>query len=469
MEQNMVMAGVAAASLKEVAVFFVAVFAVPARFKDFILPGVWARRLCPLESSMFCFSKEFPLNTIAGKNMKIIVFALCLLPLFACAPRSVQAPPPAQAPAPVLPALEELRVLHEQFIVFREDDVFQRYGFTFNSPYADWLQRVRDIELDPPRAEVARLLAGLSIAYRIHGMNSEVYRQFEERFDQALRTPTPVENDPAPRPVAVDVAPSASGITILFSGDTQGHVFPGPGLSGTVGGLAGRMPVIEHFRKEDPQMLLLDAGDAFASASAGAEMMNKTLVRAMNRMRYDAMGLGSRELAMGEMALRELVGIAGFPMLCSNLKFGKGVTPWIKRYALIERNRFRVAVMSLLPLPPGAGITGARFIPPAEALRELLPELWDMADCIVLLTQFRGDEVIALLDENSEIDVILGDGGAFSRESPAYVPAVPEGRGFGLVRMELGDGETQRAIQSMPVLLGPGTDSQFLEMMDEFK
>ncbi len=396
--------------------------------------------------------------------MKTLLFALCLLPLFACAPRPAQAPLSVEAPAPVLPALEELRVLHEQFVVFREDELFLRYGFTFNSPYADWLQRVRDIELDPSRAEAARLLAGLSIACRIHGVDSEVYRQFEERFDHALRTP--VASTPAPRAVAPDVPPSVSGITILFSGDTQGHVLPVNGLYGTVGGLAGRMPVIEHFRKEDPGVLLLDAGDAFASISDGAETVNKTLVRAMNRMRYDAMGLGSRDLAIGEVALRELVGIAGFPMVCSNLKFGKGVTPWVKRYVLIERNRFRVAVMSLLPLPPTAGITGARFMPPAEALRELLPELWDEADCIVLLTQFTSEEIAGLLDENSEIDVILGDGEAFSRSSPAYVPAVPDGRGFGLVRMELGDVETQRTVQSMPVLLGSRADSQVLEMMD---
>lgn len=399
--------------------------------------------------------------------MRILIFAFCLLSLSACAPRSVQAPPQVEAPAPVLPALEELRILHEQFIAFREDDIFLRYGFTFNSPYADWLQRVRDIELDPSRAEAARLLAGLSIAYRIHGMDSEVYRQFEERFDHALRTP--VASAPAPRAAAAYVPPSVSGITILFSGDTQGHVLPVIGLSGTVGGLAGRMPVIDHFRKEDPGVLLLDAGDAFASKSAGAEEVNKTLVRAMNRMRYDAMGLGGRDLAMGEVALRELVGIAGFPLVCSNLKFGKGVTPWIKRYVLIERNRFRVAVMSLVPLPTSAGITGARFIPPAEALRELLPELWDVADCIVLLTQFESQEIAALLDENSEIDVILGDGDSFSRSSPAYVPAVPNGRGFGLVRMELGDVETQRAVQSMPVLLGSRVDSQILEMMANLK
>jgi 2',3'-cyclic-nucleotide 2'-phosphodiesterase (5'-nucleotidase family) len=233
--------------------------------------------------------------------------------------------------------------------------------------------------------------------------------------------------------------------------------------------LAARPPVIEHFRKEDPSLLLLDAGDAFAVDFAGAQTLNKVLVRAMNRMRYDALGLGGHDLAMGEVALRELVGIADFPLVCSSLKFGKNVTPWIDRYALVERNGFRVAIMSLLPLPPSAGITGARFIPPDEVLRDLLPELWGLADCIVMLTQFGGGELASLLDENSEVDVILGDGNAFSRSSPAYIPAVPEGRGFGLVRLELGDVETQRSPESMPVLLGTRTDPELLEIMSELK
>lgn len=399
--------------------------------------------------------------------MKTIILAFCLLPLFACTARPVQAPPQVQAPAPILPQFEELRVLHERFVAFRENEQFRRYGFTFNSPYADWLQRVRDIEKDPFRAEAARLLAGLAVASRIHGLKSEVYSQFEERFDRALRTaPEPA---PAPDSTPTIARSPASGITILFSGDTGGFVWPWPGVAGEMGGLAARPPVIEHFRKEDPGLLLLDAGDSFAVDVAGAQEVNKVLVRAMNRMHYDAMGLGGGDLAMGEVALRELVGIADFPLVCSSLKFGKDVTPWIDRYALVERNGFRVAVMSLLPLPPAAGITGARFIPPGEVLRDLLPELWGMADCIVLLTQLRSTELVGLLDENTEVDVILGDGNAFSQSSPAYIPAVPKGRGFGFVRLELGDVETQRSVQSLPVLLGTRLDSQLLEIMTELK
>ena len=399
--------------------------------------------------------------------MKIIVCLLCLFSFFACAGQRAPVQAPVAVQAPILLQFEVLNTLHQQFLVFREDDIFRRYGFTYNSPYADWLQRVRGLEQDPVMGDVARLLAGLSIAYRTHGAGSEVYAQFEERFDTALRVP--VAPEPTVRPVPAPAAPREPGVTILFSGDTQGDLFPKSGLTGDVGGLARRPATIAYFREMDPGVLLLDAGDAFASGFAGAQMTNKVLVRAMNRMGYDAMGIGPQDLTMGEVALRELVGMAKFPLVCSNLEFGKGVSPWIRPYAIFERNRLKVAVVSLLPSMPGTVITGARFIAPADALRVLLPGLKNRVDCIVLLTQFGSEDVASLLGGDEEVGVILGDSMVFSRGRPAYIPAVPGGLGFGSVRLEVRDEGPVRVTQVMPVFLGEQSDAQILGMLDELK
>jgi hypothetical protein len=484
--------------------------------------------------------------------MKTIILAICLLPLFACAARPVQAPSQVQAPAPILPEFEELHALHEQFLAFRENEKFRRYGFTFNSPYADWLQRVRDIDEDTARAEAARLLAGLAVAARIHGVQSEVYKQFERRFDQTLRgsvgqesleqesvaavpvaeesveeesaalspveqepvkqepvaamavaeetveeesaaavdvaretaEPLPVEQDLTEQktvehsPVAQQTARGAAGspapfpvseLSILFSGDTQGVVFPQPGISGSVGGLARRTSTIAFFRGEDPGIMLLDAGDTFASGFERAEKINKALVRAMNHLRYDAMGLGCFDLAVGEVALRELAAMAKFPMLCSNLEFKEGVAPWIKPYLILERNGRRVAVLSVVPASSGVVITGARFVHPQTALKTLVPKLRSMVDYVVLLTQFGSDEAAGLLGENTLVDVILGDRSAVSRDSPAYVPAVAKGMGLGLVRLNTAASSAPARVKAIPVLLRSDFDSQLLKILDEIK
>lgn len=403
--------------------------------------------------------------------MKVFIFAACLLSMFACAKRST--PPTVTAAPPILSEFAELDTLHRQFTGFRDDPRFVRYGFTFNSPYADWLQRVRDLEQTPALAEAARTLAGLAVASRINGTDSEVYRQFESRFSQALRTPAAEKRSPPVAVFAPAILPNpqtiANGITLLFSGDTQGVVYSQPGGFGPVGGLARRPPTIEHFRAEDPGTLVLDAGDAFVSGFVKAEAINKVLVRAMNHMRYDAMGLGPYDLAMGEVLLRELVSIASFPMICSNLQFQKGVEPWIKPYVLINRNQARIALLSLLPPVPGVKITGAEFVPPRQALQAVLPELRAKADCIVLLTQFGSEEISALLGAEDAVDVILGDGKGKSRENPVYLPAVPKGLGFGLVRLEKSDADAFRPVESLPVLLGEASDDHVLEIMEELK
>ncbi len=450
--------------------------------------------------------------------MKIIALLLFVL-LSACV-RNPAPPEPASTLPPVLQEFAPLTEMHARFLTFRDDDIFLRYGFTFNSPYADWLQRVREFEHNPTMTESARLLAGLAVAARIHGAKSEVYRQFEMRFDQSVRAPVeqefveqePVEQEPEVQesveqepevqgsveqvpveqesvkqesaeqesavqesaeqkavrgPVASSAPALASEVSILFSGDTQGVVFPQPGPFGSVGGLARRTSTVAHFRMEDPGVVLLDAGDAFTSGFERAEKINKVLVRAMNHLRYDVMGLGGLDFAMGEVPLRELAAMAKFPMVCSNLEFQQGVAPWIKLYVIFERNGRRIAVLSVLPAPSGAVITGARFVAPEKALGALLPKLRSTVDFVVLLTQLGSEEAADLLGESNMVDVILGDRNAASMTSPAYVPAVPKGLGLGLLRLNMTAPGAPARVESMPVLLGTDSDAQLVKILDE--
>jgi 2',3'-cyclic-nucleotide 2'-phosphodiesterase (5'-nucleotidase family) len=276
-----------------------------------------------------------------------------------------------------------------------------------------------------------------------------------------------VEQKAVRGPVASSAPALASEVSILFSGDTQGVVFPQPGPFGSVGGLARRTSTVAHFRMEDPGVVLLDAGDAFTSGFERAEKINKVLVRVMNHLRYDAMGLGGLDLAMGEVPLRELAAMAKFPMVCSNLEFQQGVAPWIKPYVIFERNGRRIAVLSVLPAPSGAVITGARFVAPEKALGALLPKLRSTVDFVVLLTQLGSEEAAELLGEGSMVDVILGDRNAASMTSPAYVPAVPKGLGLGLLRLNVTAPNAPARVESMPVLLGADSDAQVVKILDE--
>lgn len=271
----------------------------------------------------------------------------------------------------------------------------------------------------------------------------------------------------APQPAA-NQPDTTEKITVLFTGDTQGVVYPQPGITGTVGGIARRLPAIERVRAEDPDLVLLDAGDAFVSGSPRAERINKTLVRAMNRMRYDAMGLGPYDLEMGEMALRELASVATFPFVCSNLEFQKDAQPWIRQYVLIERGQRTIAVISLLEPGPAVKITGARLIAPELAMNKLMPQLAAKADAVVLLTQAGREEVLPILGAATDVDVVLGDARSVFQDTPRYVPAIAKGMGLGLVELDQSGG-VFRPGRSIPLFTSGETNPNLLRMLDEIQ
>ena len=264
-------------------------------------------------------------------------------------------------------------------------------------------------------------------------------------------------------------ASAADTVTLIFSGDTQGVLYPQPGISGPVGGIARRAPVIDHVRTEEQRTILVDAGDAFTSGFPRAGKINKILVRAMNRMGYEAMGLGRHDLAMGEVALRELVSIASFPMVCTNLEFRQGVTPWIRDHVLLERAGVRVGVISLLAMDTGARFTRATVIPPDQALRAMLPKLKTKTDCVVLLTQMDSTEISALLQANPGVTAVIGDCRATSLDSPLYVPAVPKGLGVGLLRLTRSDNGYIHPAQTLPLLTGEKEAPALATMLEELK
>ncbi len=235
---------------------------------------------------------------------------LFLLVLTACA-RHPQAAPPAEIqPAQAAPPAQEytdLSTAYGQLLGFRDDPLFIRHRFTANSPHAGWLDQVRAIGRRPGHSpEGPRLLAMLAVAIRQHGPDSPTARDFTTRFERELRLlrDAPASQPtPPPQPAPDTTRPEDSAVvSILYTGDTQGVLYPQPVLDSSVGGLSRRLPLLAKLRAANPNAVLLDAGDAFTSSGEQAMRNNSAMVAAMNRMHYDAMGLGVHDLGMGETA-----------------------------------------------------------------------------------------------------------------------------------------------------------------------
>ena len=130
------------------------------------------------------------------------------------------------------------------------------------------------------------------------------------------------------------------------------------------------------------------------------------MVTCLNRLGYDALGLGNHDLDYGIDYLRALAGHLEMPMVCSNL-VGADLAP-IRRSALLDCPvpgdgpgcRLRVGILSVLP-----GLTAAwnapqlegraRIEDPLDCLRRAVPALRKAgADFVVLLAHMAVDTLV---------------------------------------------------------------------------
>lgn len=360
----------------------------------------------------------------------------------------------------VHPESRRLAVLHQELASFDHDPHFLRHGFSANSPYAGWLEQVLRLQADPLLGEGADLLANLAVSIRLHGHDSRVTQDFSRRFHQILHQ-GPSRKDPGlttavaaettwPEPDPPLPRRQPREIVVVYSGDTQGVTQAVPGPSGPAGGLDRRTAIVERMRGADPDLLLLDAGDLFFSASRG----NMDVVLAMNGMSYDAAGLGVHDVQLGPDVLGQLAANATFALISANLSPAGGDLSWLRPYVVVERGAVRVAVTSVVPR--ATSVPGMSVHPPLETLARLLPEMRAVADCVILLFQGNVGEVESLLGIPGGIDVVIGD--YRQTEEPRYLPASAMGRALGVVRLESVDGMPFQPVKRSTVHLGETRD-----------
>jgi len=105
-------------------------------------------------------------------------------------------------------------------------------------------------------------------------------------------------------------------VTILHTNDIHGRVETGNGM-----GLPKMAALIKRIKTENPQTLLLDAGDAIHGTNFANLMKGESMIKLMNAMGYTAMAPGNHDFNYGYQRLVALADqVANFPILCANIK-----------------------------------------------------------------------------------------------------------------------------------------------------
>ena len=144
---------------------------------------------------------------------------------------------------------------------------------------------------------------------------------------------------------------SSTKITILHTNDVHSHIDPfGPedGRNPNKGGVARRASLIESIRKENPNTLLLDAGDIFQGTPYFNYYGGELEFKLMSMLNYDAATIGNHDFDNGIDGLYAQLPHADFDFVSANYDFSNTIMDThVKPYKIINKDRIKIGIFGL--------------------------------------------------------------------------------------------------------------------------
>ncbi len=146
-------------------------------------------------------------------------------------------------------------------------------------------------------------------------------------------------------------------LTILHTNDTHSRIDPfpqnDPNYPG-MGGYARRAAIIAHHRKQNPNLLLLDAGDIFQGTPYFNIYGGEPELKLMSKMGYDAAAFGNHEFDNGLDGFKKVLHFASFPFLAANYDFSQTLLAAdIKSFTIITKGGRKIGIYGLGINPEG--------------------------------------------------------------------------------------------------------------------
>jgi hypothetical protein len=239
--------------------------------------------------------------------------------------------------------------------------------------------------------------------------------------------------------------------------------------------------VIDSLRREDPEFLLVDAGDFTGTPSPASEATSLFLLEMMGRLGYDAASPGVLDLSLGRDLLVSLASNGPVPLVSANLRGPDGERLDLSDRLLVERNGVLVGITGVLVVPDRlrSEVEGSGFsvADPRTALEPVLRDLRRQAGVVVLLADGPTREIHALGERlRGLIDVVVvGESGSRpglqhpEHGGALYLSAMSKGQALGRARIGMKDGRVDRIVGDEIVLFRDVfEDPEVAQMVDDF-
>lgn len=213
-------------------------------------------------------------------------------------------------------------------------------------------------------------------------------------------------------------------ITILHTNDVHSHIDPFPVDDANypnLGGIARRYTLVESIRKENPNTLLLDAGDIFQGTPYFNFYGGELEFKLMSKLKYDAATIGNHDFDNGIDGLFAQLPHAEFDFLSANYDFSNTVLDGHTRpYKVFTRDGIRIGIFGLgIELE---GLVGKKlyketlYLDPVGVAQDVVAKLRheEKCDLVICLSHlgydYKGDRIsdtrLAALTKG--IDLIIG-------------------------------------------------------------
>ncbi|MAD96837.1 MAG: metallophosphatase [Flavobacteriaceae bacterium] len=215
-------------------------------------------------------------------------------------------------------------------------------------------------------------------------------------------------------------------ITILHTNDTHSHIDPfGPDhrRNANKGGVARRAALIQQIRNENPNTLLLDAGDIFQGTPYFNYYGGELEFKLMSKLQYDVATIGNHDFDNGIDGLYKQLPHAKFDFVSANYDFTNTVMDThVDPYKILVRDGIKIGIFGL-----GIELEGlvnkkhykeTKYLDPIEITQDITRKLKEEEQCdlIVCLSHLgyyyrRTPDLISdlnLAKATKDIDIIIG-------------------------------------------------------------
>lgn len=208
---------------------------------------------------------------------------------------------------------------------------------------------------------------------------------------------------------------SEQTLTLLFTNDTHNRLepFEHVELKQKVGGVARRAQYFDQVRAQNPNTLILDAGDVFQGTPFYNFYLGEADIGLMNLLGYHATTVGNHDLDNGIVNLRKQTQYAHFNVLNANIVDAQTGLLAFRPYQIFHVNGLKVGVIGLMSEHAWQAVAqsqkqGLKILDPVTVAKELVPRLRPHVDLIVSLHHMGIWEDETFPQKVPGIDVVIG-------------------------------------------------------------